>query len=186
MAGDCNMNLLDIEENNKVRSFVNIVFGNSMMAIINKLTCVTKKTATAIDHIFINPDTTSKFKIGIIKSDVSDYFPIFFLADCNINIKGTKPCYIFRCNLFDISVQSIKYKLCLVNADSDSVTNSSNTSNAYNSFTEIFSSLYEECFPKNKIKFKTQKYNNPSITKGIKKSSKITQKLCKKKLYKSY
>lgn len=87
MAGNCNMNLRDIEENNKVRSFVNIVFGNSMMAIINKLTCVTKKTA-----------------IGIIKSDVSDYFPIFFLADCNINIKGTKPCYIFRCNLFDISV----------------------------------------------------------------------------------
>ena len=35
MAGDCKMNLLDIEENNKVRSFVNIVFGNSMMAIIN-------------------------------------------------------------------------------------------------------------------------------------------------------
>ena len=60
----------------------------------------------------------------------------------------------------------------------------------------IFSSLYDKCFPKKKIKLKPQKYNNPWITKGIKKSSKRKQKLYEKflknrnekneKLYKSY
>ena len=51
------------------------------MPVINKPTRVTKNTATAIDHIFINSVTTNKFKTGIIKSDISDHFPIFFVAD---------------------------------------------------------------------------------------------------------
>ena len=61
---------------------------------------------------------------------------------------------------------------------------------------KFFSSLYEECFPKKKIKLKPQKYNNPWITKEIKKSSKRKQKLYEKfiknrnekkyNLYKSY
>ena len=71
-----------------------------------------------------------------------------------------------------------------------------NTNKAYDIFIEIFSSLYDECFPKKKIKLKPQKYNIPWITKGIKKSSKRKQKLYEKflknrngkneKLYKSY
>ena len=66
------------------------MFGHSMMPVINKPTRVTKSTATAIDHIFVNSVTTTKFKTEIIKSDISDHFPIFFVADCNIHIKETK------------------------------------------------------------------------------------------------
>ena len=47
---------------------------------------------------------------------------------------------------------------------------------AYENFTEIFSSLYDEYFPKKKIELKPQKYNNLWITKGIKKSLKSIQK----------
>ena len=94
MAGDFNMNLLDIEENDKVRNFVNIVIGNSVMLIINKLTCATKKTATTIDHVFITSVTTPKLKTEIIKSNISNNFPVFSVADYNINIKETKECYI--------------------------------------------------------------------------------------------
>ena len=61
-----------------------------MMPVIIKPTRVTKNTATAIDHIFINSITTTKFKTGIIKSDILDHFPIFFVANYNIHIKETK------------------------------------------------------------------------------------------------
>ena len=81
MAGDFNMNLLDFEQNKKVQNFLNIMFGHSMMPVINKLTRVTKNTATAIDHVFINSVTTTKFKTRMIKSDISDHFPIFSVAD---------------------------------------------------------------------------------------------------------
>ena len=139
MAGDFNMNLLNFEQNKKVQNFVNIMFGYSTMPIKNKPTRVTKKTATALDHIFINSVTTSKFKVGIIKLDISDHFQIFFVADYNIHMKETKERYKLRCNLSDISMEKFKYKLRTVSWDS--TTNSSDMNNAYNNFIEIFSSL---------------------------------------------
>ena len=74
MADNFNMNLLDFEQNRNVQNFVNTKFGHSMMSIINKPTPVTKNTATATYHIFINSVTTTEFKTGIIKSDISDHF----------------------------------------------------------------------------------------------------------------
>ena len=90
MASDFNMNLLDSEQNKKVQNFLNIMFGHSMMPVINKSTRVTKNTATVIDHIFINSVTTTKFKTGIIKSDILDHFPVLFVTDYNIHIKKNK------------------------------------------------------------------------------------------------
>ena len=148
------------------------------MPVINKPTRVTKNTATAIDHIFINSVTTTKFKTEIVKSDISDHFPIFFVAGYDIHIKETKERFIFRRYLSDISVEKLKCKLR--NVSWDSITNSSDTNKAYENFIELFSSLYDRCFPKKKIKLKPQKYNNPWITKGIKKSSKRKQKLYEK------
>ena len=62
MADNFNIKFLDFEQNKKIHNFVNIMFVHSMMPITNKPTRVTKKTATAIDHIFINSVTTSKSK----------------------------------------------------------------------------------------------------------------------------
>ena len=80
MAGDFNMNLLDFKQNKKVQNFLNIMFDHSMMSVINKPTRVTKNTATAIDHIFINSVTTTKFKTGIIKSDILEKFLAHFMT----------------------------------------------------------------------------------------------------------
>ena len=135
------------------------------------------KTGTAIDLTFINDVTTSKFKTEIIKLDISDYFSKFFEGDYNIRKKETKERSINRHHLSDILVEKIEYKLRTVIWDS--IANSFDANNAYNKFTEIFSSLYDECFSKNKIKLKTQKYDNPWITKGISKLTK-ENKNCKK------
>lgn len=75
-AGDFNRNLIDFEKNKKRQNFLNVMFGHSMMPIINKLTHVVKNTETALDHIF-NSATTNKFKSGIKKSDILDRFPTF-------------------------------------------------------------------------------------------------------------
>ena len=92
------------------------------------------------------------------------------MTDYNIHIKETKDRFIFRRDLSDISVEKFKYKLRTVSCDN--ITNSSDTNKAYDNFIGIFSSLCDDCFPKKKIKLKSQKFNNPWITKGIKKSSK--------------
>ena len=61
MASNFNMNLFDFEQNKEVQYFLNTMFGHIIMPIINKLTRVIKNTATAIDHIFINTVTITKF-----------------------------------------------------------------------------------------------------------------------------
>ena len=99
------------------------------------------------------------------------------MTDYNGHINETKQRYIFRRDLSNVSAEKFKYKLRAVSWDS--VTKFSDTNNAYNNFIEIFSSLYDDCFPKQEIKLKPQKYNDPWITKRIKESSKKSQN-CKK------
>ena len=116
------------------------------------------------------------------------------MADYNIHVKEIKERFIFRRELSGISMEKFKEKLRTVGWDS--IINSSYVNKVNDNFIEIFSSLYDECFPKKKIKLKPQKYNNPWITKGIKTLSKRKQKLYEKflknrnekkeKLYKSY
>ena len=150
------------------------MFGHSWMPVINKPTRVTKNTGAAKDHIFINSVTTNKFKPGNIKSDISDHFPIFVVADYNIHLKETKERFIFRRDLSDTFVEKFKYKLRSVSWGS--IADSSDTNKAYYNFINI----YDECFPKKEIELKPQKYNNFWITKGIKKSSKRKLKMYEK------
>ena len=81
LAGDFNINLLDFQTNKKVQSFVNLMFGFSMIPTINKPTRVTKHTATAIDNIITNCIINSDFKSAIVKTDLSDHFPIIFINE---------------------------------------------------------------------------------------------------------
>ena len=73
------LELLDHDSNKKVHDFLNIIYRNSMILTINKPTRVTRKTATAIDHILKNCFIDRTFKTAIFRSDISDHFPICFI-----------------------------------------------------------------------------------------------------------
>ena len=49
-----------------------------MIPTINKPTRVTRQIACAIDYIITNSIMRTGFKLGIIKTDISDHFPTFF------------------------------------------------------------------------------------------------------------
>ena len=81
LAEDFNINLLDFEINKKVQGFVYLMFQFSMIPTINKPTRVPKHTATPIDNIITNCIINSNFKSGIVKTDLSDHFPIIFINE---------------------------------------------------------------------------------------------------------
>ena len=62
---------------------MNLIYQNGMIPTINKPTRVTKKTATAIDRIITNSFVENTFKTTIIKTDVSDHFPICIFFSFN-------------------------------------------------------------------------------------------------------
>ena len=50
-----------------------------LIPTVNKPTRVTWNTASAIDHIITNLVINAEFKTGIVKTDISSHFPIFFI-----------------------------------------------------------------------------------------------------------
>ena len=89
IAGDFNLNLLDHNKNKKVQDFLNLIYQNGTTPTINKPTRVTKKSVTAIDHIITNSFVENTFKTAIIKSDVSDHFPVcIFIPSTNLFTKN--------------------------------------------------------------------------------------------------
>ena len=72
-----------------VQNFVNLMFRHGLIPTINKPTRVTRNTATAIDHIITNSVINAEFKTGIIKTDISNHFPIFFTL--NVLLKVLRP-----------------------------------------------------------------------------------------------
>ena len=77
IARDFNLNVLDHDNCKKVQNFLNLLYQNNMIPIINKPTRVTKKTAAAIECIITNCFVDTNFKTAIFKSDISDHFLIF-------------------------------------------------------------------------------------------------------------
>ena len=68
------------------------MFCCGMVLVINKPTRVTRYTATSINHMFKNSIINTEIKSAIIKADISDHFPILFVAEVNVDVKVS--CYL--------------------------------------------------------------------------------------------
>ena len=75
-AGDFNLNVLEYEYNRKVKRFFDFMHQRNLIPTINKAARVGKSSATAIDHIITDYVLTCDFKTTILKTDLTDHFPI--------------------------------------------------------------------------------------------------------------
>ena len=148
------------------------MFELSMIPTINKLTRVTKHTATAIDNIITNCILNSDFKSAVVKTDLSDHFPIIFI---NEFIRDSTPkddmekC-IYKRNFTENAFNC--FEQALFETSWDSVENFKQSNEAYDKFLEIFTELYEKYCPIRKIKIKPKRALSSWIANGIAKSSK--------------
>ena len=119
MAGDFNINFLDYSRITIVRDFFNLVFQNSIFPVINRPTRVTKTSVTIIDHILTNAIIDSPLHSGIVKTEISDHFAVFYLLKSNFEQSNIKNIIIKR----DINEASIEHLKSLFNSiDWDSIT----------------------------------------------------------------
>ena len=98
LTGDFNINVLDFNESKMVQSFVNLMFWHGLFPTINKPTRVIRNTATAIDHTITNSVRNAEFKSGIIKTDISNHFHIFFIFRCVADTTETREEFIYKRN----------------------------------------------------------------------------------------
>ena len=132
-----------------------------MIPTINKPTRVTKHTATAIDNIITNCIINSDFKSAIVKTDLSDHFPIIFIKElmqAPTPTDDTEYCVYEQ----DFTRNALNcFKQALFETSWDSAKNLKQPNEAYNKFFEIFTELYEEYSPIRKIKIKPKRALNP-------------------------
>ena len=112
---------------------------------------------------------------GIIKTDISDHFPIFIIDS---NTKTTNYPDQIEKEIRQINDKNItKFRNILNDTDWEVVLNTHNPNLAYDAFIKQFLKIYNQCFPYKKIKIKRKSFLSPWITKGLLKSSKQKQKL---------
>ena len=138
-----------------VQIFVNLMFRHGLIPTVNKPAPVTRNTATAIGHIITNSVINAEFKTSIIKTDISDHFPIFSIFKCVVDTTEAKEEFIYKQNYSGNSIETFKQKLRKVNWNE--IKQSNNANESYAKFSEICTSLYEKCFPKFKIRLNQRK-----------------------------
>ena len=170
------MNCFNYEENSGVREFYNNTFQYGAVPLINRPTRVTKSTTTLIDNILTNSYFESSLTKPIIKTAVSDHFPIFVVFNTNKNKNDTsKKIIITKRNFSERNKENFKNDL--QRTDWGILDNCVNANVVFENFSDTFSTLYEKNFPLKKHYIKNKGLMTPWMTKGMKKSSKPKQKL---------
>ena len=151
------------------------MFSFNLIPVINKVTRVTKTSVTAIDHIITNSYLNAHIQTGIIKTDISDHFPIFLVTNTpDVDEYSDTTTILKRF----INTESIQYFRTLMNdVIWEEANNTDCPEKTYNLFLKIFQSINDQAFPLTKVKFKTRTLLSPWITKGLIKSSNTIHKL---------
>ena len=132
-------------------------------------------------NTFVDADITT----GIIKTDISDHFPIFLISKTQgINIYPQKSSILKR----HINKNSINdFNNLLHEENWNDIFSINNANDSYDLFLKYFLKHYEIAFPKIEIKIKTKNLLSPWITKGLLKSStrkhRLYDKFLKKKSF---
>ena len=146
-AGDFKFNLLDFETNKNVQDFLNLMFRYNMIPLTNKPTRVTKHSADAIDHIITNSVTGhNDFKSAIIKTDLSDHFPIVFAIKTNETTQRPVVKSTYKRSYCEKNIDQFKNILHKTNwVDIQKI---EDANKAYKYCLDIFTDIYDNSFPK--------------------------------------
>ena len=173
IMGDFNIDLLKVDDHPASSEFVDIIFSHSLIPLITKPTRITSSSATLIDNIFATiPDSDSQSFQGILCSDISDHYSVFFI-DYTTKLSISEPVYTSR-NFSQANIDQFNTKL----QEYDWVPGllSDDPQISFSHFHKTFSNLYDLCFPVRKTHC-NYKNKMPWLSSGLKKSIKIKNNL---------
>ena len=94
LVGDFNIDLLQFQFNQIIKTYADNLLGYSVKCCINKPTRISATTKSLLDHIYTNNFNCSLFS-GIALCDISDHLPTFiFIKDIKYIKKKSEEVYI--------------------------------------------------------------------------------------------
>ena len=174
IMGDFNLDLLKHEKHPPTEQFLDMMYSNAYIPLINRPTRITKETSTLIDNIFTNNyDIKDSLYSGILQTDISDHYIVFHLSESDI-INSQKNEY----NLVRIANADriAQYVQSIQNTDWTFLDTYQHCQCYFSKFLTKFKNIYDESFPL--VRVKTQYRNRlPWLSKGMKESIKLKNKL---------
>ena len=152
IAGDFNLNILDHDKCSKVHNFLNLLYENGIIPAINKPTRVTRKTATAIDHILTNQFINVAFKTAIFKTDISDHFPVCIIISSTEKLVENKHTYVYKRVITDEATE--RFNQTLYETDWVEIETCNNPSECYKLIFKKISYYLRKLFSKKEDKTK--------------------------------
>ena len=135
-----------------------MLFKLNVVPLINKPTRVSRKSATAIDNILTNNFADHSLEAGIIKTDISDHFPIFVIIENLVNKRLNKTIPTLKRDLSKNNLEVLKKD---TNKETwDSVYQAKGTNNSFSQFMKIFSHYFDKNWPLKSVQLKVKTLNN--------------------------
>ena len=176
LTGDMNIDLLKNDEDPEIAAYLDSMLSFAFYPCITKPTRFetpangVTRTPSLIDHIF-SDSHTAKFS-GILLSDISDHFPVFFIDQ--LQTPKTKNATVIKREINDKNTKT----LCdyLKNIDWLPIINNNDHVTASDNFFSIINEATTLAFPLKEVSTckipKNKKLNLPWFSSGIAKSSK--------------
>ena len=150
----------------RVKGLGIFTFSFGMTSTKNKTTRITQRTATAINHTFSNILTSNEIHAGVIKTDISDNFLIYLDKKKRVRQED---------KIMVVMIEQEKQNLRIVYQSDLKMLKNANVARMIISRENLFHYV---------VKYTHKNNFSPWIIKGIKKSSRRKQRLCKKFLKK--
>ena len=181
LLGDLNINLLGHNVHRQTTHFLDIMYSNGFIPLINRPTRVTSETATIIDHIYSNDLNVTRMTVqGILVTDITDHYPIFHFSQPFGYSQPNKDDTVFYTRRMNIS--NIKlFKFLASQSNWTELLNKPKCNDAFDAFYTIIKSCYYQAFPLINLKKKYAK-QAPWITSGLRASIIYKNKLYRKSL----
>ena len=179
IVGDFNIDLLKYQIHSDTGTYLETLLEYSLLPIVTLPTRISHNSATIIDHISTS-FLDNKYDVGIIISDLSDHFPVFYTRSINENLVA--PPELPKTRRINDNTKEIFNNL-LQNYDWTHVLNNFDPASSFDDFFRIIDFCYNKAFPEMAVRPpKRNKANSPWMTQGILKSRSVKLKLLSKKL----
>ena len=183
LIGDINVNIFSINNAKYASDYSNMLASNGYFPLITLPTRVNDASSTLIDHLITNDLKNSIFP-GIIKTDLTEHYPIF----CSINtftFSNKLNQQLYKRDLLNFNAENFcedLHKSMQIFFPQDNAINSNNLNKIFSDFIKIVKTAIDNYAPLIKLSRRQRKLKlKPWITRGLLISIKH-----KKKLYLSH
>ena len=179
LLGDFDIDLLKVDDDNKIDEFYNLISSNFLIPHITLPTRITATSRTLIDNIYSNNQNFANAISGNLTASISDHLPQFIVVPKDETITSKKQ-NVFKCEI-NFDKESLIADFINTNWDAVLSINQCNPNVSFDNLNNKVEEIVNKHLPLKKLSKKELRIQaKPWITRGIRSSMKRRDRLLNK------